>query len=100
MHELFTLINFAPLGDFLILWNQYMAKQSKFTDEQINSILADLVAVLEKHRADVPLALVVLGNMTTHLLSSLNEPKQQAMAQAFCDALMRSLKSPTSHKMN
>ncbi|VEJ09027.1 YejL family protein [Actinobacillus delphinicola] len=69
-----------------------MAKQSKFKDSQVNAILGDMVAVLEKHQAPVDLSLVVLGNMTTYLLNnSVGKQQRKALAKAFSDALMQSV---------
>lgn len=70
-----------------------MATNSKFQDKQVDAILSDMIAVLEKHQAPVDLFLVVLGNMVTNLLtSSVGKNQQQALAQAFSDALMNSVK--------
>lgn len=70
-----------------------MATNSKFQDKQVDAILNDMIAVLEKHQAPVDLSLVVLGNMVTNLLtSSVGKNQQQALAQAFSDALMNSVK--------
>ncbi|WP_273391008.1 YejL family protein [Actinobacillus porcinus] len=70
-----------------------MATNSKFQDKQVDAILNDMIAVLEKHQAPVDLSLVVLGNMVTNLLtSSVGKAQQQALAKAFSDALMNSVK--------
>ena len=39
-----------------------MAIQSKYQDKQIDVILNDMIAVLEKHQAPLDLSLIVLGN--------------------------------------
>ncbi|CDG00485.1 Hypothetical UPF0352 protein PM1884 [Avibacterium paragallinarum JF4211] len=39
-----------------------MAKQSKFQDKQVDTLLNELIAVFEKHQTPVDLSLVVLGN--------------------------------------
>lgn len=70
-----------------------MATNSKFQDKQVDTILNDMIAVLEKHQAPVDLSLVVLGNMVTNLLtSSVGKGQQQALAKAFSDALINSVK--------
>jgi len=70
-----------------------MAKNSKYPDKQVDAVLHDMIAVLEKHQAPVELSLIVLGNMVTNLLTSSVETHQQvALAQAFSDALMNSVK--------
>ena len=71
-----------------------MAIQSKYQDKQIDAILNDMIAVLEKHQAPLDLSLIVLGNMTTNLLTgSVGKQQQQALAQAFADALLNSIKT-------
>ncbi|WP_032109212.1 YejL family protein [Necropsobacter massiliensis] len=71
-----------------------MAKQSKYQDKQVDAILQDMIGVLEKHQAPVELSLVVLGNMVTNLLrSSVGTQQRTALAQAFSEALLNSVKS-------
>ena len=71
-----------------------MAIQSKYQDKQIDAILNDMVAVLEKHQAPLDLSLIVLGNMTTNLLTgSVGKQQQQVLVQAFSDALLNSIKT-------
>ncbi|ACA32656.1 YejL family protein [Histophilus somni] len=71
-----------------------MAKISKFQDKQVEAILNDMIAVLEKHQAPVDLSLVVLGNMVTHLLnSSVGSQQRIVLAKVFSDALMNSVKN-------
>ncbi|MDG6895930.1 YejL family protein [Volucribacter amazonae] len=69
-----------------------MAKTSKYTDQQINNILAEMIAVLEKHQASVDLSLILLGNMTSNLLiNNVGEQQRIALAQAFAKALLNSV---------
>ena len=69
-----------------------MAIQSKYQDKQIDAILNDMITVLEKHQAPLDLSLIVLGNMTTNLLSgSLGKQQQKVLAQAFSEALLNSI---------
>ena len=71
-----------------------MAIQSKYQDKQIDAILNDMIAVLEKHQAPLDLSLIVLGNMTTNLLTgSVGKQQQPVLAQAFADALLNSIKT-------
>lgn len=70
-----------------------MAKHSKYTNQQVDAILNDMIAVIEKHQAPVDLSLIVLGNMVTNLLmSSVGANQREALANAFSDALLNSLK--------
>lgn len=69
-----------------------MAIQSKYQDKQIDAILNDMIAVLEKHQAPLDLSLIVLGNMTTNLLTgNLGKQQQKLLAQAFSEALLNSI---------
>ena len=69
-----------------------MAIESKYQDKQIDAILNDMIAVLEKHQAPLDLSLIVLGNMTTNLLTgSLGKQQQKVLAQAFSEALLNSI---------
>ena len=69
-----------------------MAIQSKYQDKQIDAILKDMIAVLEKHQAPLDLSLIVLGNMTTNLLTgNLGKQQQKVLAQAFSEALLNSI---------
>lgn len=70
-----------------------MAIHSKYSDQQIDNILNEMITVLEKHQANTELSLIVLGNMTTNLLvNTVGKNQQLALAQAFSDALINSVK--------
>ncbi|WP_101775214.1 YejL family protein [Pasteurella oralis] len=74
-----------------------MAKNSKYQDKQVDAILNDMIAVLEKHQAPVDLSLVVLGNMVTNLLvSSVGTNQRTALAKAFSNALLHSISDKKS----
>ncbi|MDO4697631.1 MAG: DUF1414 domain-containing protein [Pasteurellaceae bacterium] len=70
-----------------------MATQSKYQNQQIETLLHELISALEKHKAPVDLSLMALGNVVTHILANnvQNPAQQQRLADAFCDALKRSL---------
>ncbi|EIJ67250.1 MULTISPECIES: YejL family protein [Pasteurellaceae] len=71
-----------------------MATHSKYQDKQVDAILNDMIQVLEKHKAPVDLSLIVLGHMVTNLLtSSVGTNQRTALAQAFSDALLNSVKT-------
>ncbi|HDR1919687.1 TPA: YejL family protein [Pasteurella multocida] len=74
-----------------------MAKNSKYQDKQVDAILNDMIAVLEKHQAPVDLSLIVLGNMVTNLLvSSVGTNQRIALANAFSEALLNSVNKQKS----
>lgn len=42
-----------------------MAQSSRYSDEQVEKLLSELVSVMEKNRTPTDLSLMVLGNMVT-----------------------------------
>ncbi|MDU8924582.1 YejL family protein [Pasteurellaceae bacterium LIM206] len=71
-----------------------MAINSKYQDKQVDAILNEMIAVLERHKAPVDLSLIVLGNMVTNLLtSSVGSNQRTALAQVFSETLLNSVKS-------
>ncbi|KLN97223.1 YejL family protein [Moellerella wisconsensis] len=75
-----------------------MPQSSRYTDEQVEKLLAELVSVLEKNRTPVDLSLMVLGNMVTNLLNTSVAPAQRSMiAESFAHALLSSVKEDQSH---
>ena len=59
-----------------------MPQISRYSDEQVEQLLAELLNVLEKHKAPTDLSLMVLGNMVTNLINTSIAP-----AQLFCPRL-------------
>lgn len=75
-----------------------MPQSSRYSDEQVEQLLSDLVNLLEKHRAPTDLALMVLGNMVTNLLNTSVAPAQrQLLARSFAEALQSSVKADNTH---
>ncbi|MFP1722449.1 YejL family protein [Lonsdalea quercina] len=75
-----------------------MPQSSRYSDEQVEQLLSDLVNILEKHRAPTDLALMVLGNMVTNLLNTSVAPAQrQILARSFAEALQSSVKADNTH---
>ncbi|OOF67710.1 YejL family protein [Rodentibacter caecimuris] len=71
-----------------------MAQSSKYSDTQVNAIINDIIAVLEQHKTSVDLSLIALGNMVSNLLlSSVPASQRQAVAQAFANSLLNSVKN-------
>lgn len=69
-----------------------MAIISKYTTEQIEQMLKEVVSVLDQHKAPTDLALMVLGNATTALLNSRVAPSQrESLAKSFSQALVNSV---------
>ncbi len=54
-----------------------MPQISRYSDEQVEQLLAELLNVLEKHKAPTDLSLMVLGNMVTNLINTSIAPAQR-----------------------
>lgn len=75
-----------------------MPQSSRYSDELVEQVLAELVSVLEKHRAPTDLSLMVLGNMVTNLINTDVAPGQrQALARSFAQALQASIITHNAH---
>ncbi|MBM7343868.1 YejL family protein [Pantoea coffeiphila] len=75
-----------------------MAQSSRYTNERVEKILAELVQVLEKNQTPTDLSLMVLGNMVTNLLNTSVAPAQrQTMARSFAEALQASVREDKAH---
>ncbi|MGR5132295.1 YejL family protein [Vibrio alfacsensis] len=71
---------------------------SKYTDEQVEKILAEVGAVLEKHAASPELTLMIAGNIATNVLNQQVAASQRKLiAEKFAQALMSSLEVPKTH---
>lgn len=71
-----------------------MAIQSKYSNTQVESLITEMLALLNKHEAPTDLSLMVLGNCVSHLLET-KVPAQQrdAVAEQFAKVLTQSVKS-------
>ncbi|MBD1559277.1 YejL family protein [Vibrio sp. S9_S30] len=65
---------------------------SKYSDEQVESILAEIAAVLDKNGANTELSLMIAGNIATNVLNQ-NVPASQrkVIAEKFAQALISSV---------
>lgn len=80
---------YSKVKHFLI-----MAIQSKYSNTQVESLIAEILAVLEKHKAPTDLSLMALGNCVTNLLErKVPSESRQAVAEQFAKALAQSVKS-------
>lgn len=69
-----------------------MAINSKYQDKQVELLLNDIIAVLEKHQAPTDLSLIVLGNMVSNLLvNNVGSQQRILLAQAFSDSLLKAV---------
>ena len=70
-----------------------MAIQSKYTNTQVDALIAELLATLAKHKAPTDLSLMVLGNCVTHLLEKkVPAESRTQVAEQFAKALTQSIK--------
>ncbi|ARJ43022.1 hypothetical protein B1H58_13955 [Pantoea alhagi] len=75
-----------------------MPQSSRYSDERVEQILAQLVQVLESNQAPTDLSLMVLGNMVTNLINTSVAPAQRrALARSFADALQASVREDKAH---
>ena len=75
-----------------------MAQSSRYSDEQVEKLLSELVSVMEKNRTPTDLSLMVLGNMVTHLINTSVAPAQRkVLARSFAEALQASISEDKSH---
>ncbi|EOB3581396.1 YejL family protein [Vibrio vulnificus] len=71
---------------------------SKYTDEQVESILTEIGAVLDKHCATPELSLMIAGNIATNVLNQQVAASQRKLiAEKFAQALISSLQEPKTH---
>lgn len=69
-----------------------MAIVSKYSNEQVETLLHELLLVLEKHKTPTDLALMTLGNAATVLINSKMAPgARAAVAEQFGQALKASI---------
>ncbi|MDF0535478.1 YejL family protein [Shewanella yunxiaonensis] len=70
-----------------------MPIQSKYSNAEVETLIAELLAVLEKHQAPTDLSLMALGNAVSHLLSTqVSKESRQPLAEQFAKALTQSLR--------
>ena len=71
---------------------------SKYSDDQVEQILAEVAAVLEKHGATPELTLMIAGNVATNVINQkVAASQRKVIAEKFAQALISSLDEPTAH---
>ncbi|MEP7705841.1 DUF1414 domain-containing protein [Paraglaciecola sp. 25GB23A] len=69
-----------------------MPQQSKYSDNQFETIMHDIIVVLEKHKVNRDLSLMVLGNVLTTIFQQQVPDNQRAkMAEQFTQVLLKSI---------
>ncbi|MGB9097543.1 YejL family protein [Erwinia sp.] len=75
-----------------------MPQSSRYSDDRVEKLLAELANVLEKDKAPTDLSLMVLGNMVTNLLNTSVAPAQRhSLARSFAEALQASVRDDKAH---
>ncbi|MGE9552756.1 YejL family protein [Erwinia amylovora] len=75
-----------------------MPQSSRYSDERVEKLLADMVNILEKDKAPTDLSLMVLGNMVTNLINTSVAPAQRrSLARSFAEALQASVHEDKAH---
>ncbi|MDG3088619.1 YejL family protein [Vibrio hannami] len=65
---------------------------SKYSDDQIELILTEIAAVLDKHGANSELSLMIAGNIATNVLNSkVPAGQRKTIAEKFAQALLSSV---------
>ena len=75
-----------------------MPQSSRYSDERVEKLLAEMAQILEKDQAPTDLSLMVLGNMVTNLINSSVAPAQRrTLARSFAEALQASVREDNAH---
>ncbi|GEA51653.1 MULTISPECIES: YejL family protein [Vibrio] len=65
---------------------------SKYSDEKVETMLAEIATVLEKHQSTPELSLMLVGNIATNVLNqNVAKGQRKAIAKTFSDALIASV---------
>ncbi|MFC3095542.1 DUF1414 domain-containing protein [Alteromonas sediminis] len=69
-----------------------MPQKSKYTNDDVERIMNEILVVLESNKANKDLSLMVLGNVVSHVFNQHVAPAQRAeLAQAFSAILQKTL---------
>ncbi|MFV9997434.1 MAG: DUF1414 domain-containing protein [Arsenophonus endosymbiont of Dermacentor nuttalli] len=75
-----------------------MPQSSRYSDEQVENLLLELVKVLEKYKALTDLSLMVLGNMVTNLINTtVTLTQRKTITESFAYALLSSVNEEKIH---
>ena len=75
-----------------------MPQSSRYSDEQVENLLLELVKVLEKYKALTDLSLMVLGNMVTNLINTtVTLTQRKTITESFAHALLSSVNEEKIH---
>jgi len=67
---------------------------SKYSNDEINNLVNEIISVIQTNKAPVDLALIALGNTVSNVIDDNVAQKQKlAIAKSFSDALLASMKN-------
>lgn len=70
-----------------------MPQTSKYSDQQFEAVMNDVIVSLEKHKTDRDLSLMVLGNIITQIFQhQFSDESRGKSVEAFTDVLKKSVK--------
>lgn len=80
----------API--FVNKVNHNMPVTSKYSNKEVETILTQIIEVLEKNKASSELSLMLVGNIATNIINA-DIPKSQrkVVAEKFAQALLSSI---------
>lgn len=69
-----------------------MPQQSKYSDQQFETLMHDIVFALEKNNATRDLSLMALGNVITNIFQNqVQQDQRLKMAEQFTQVLLKSI---------
>ena len=69
-----------------------MPQQSKYSDQQFEALMNEIITVLEVNQAGRDLSLMVLGNIITNILEhQVKDSDRKQMAEKFAHVLIKSV---------
>ncbi|MDU0114778.1 DUF1414 domain-containing protein [Psychrosphaera aquimarina] len=67
---------------------------SKYSNDEINNLVEEIISVIQANKAPVDLALIALGNTVSNVIDdNVSEKQKMAIAKSFSDALLASMAS-------
>jgi len=89
---------YGKIPPFQYVLVKVMPQSSRYSDERVEQLLAEMAQILHKDKAPTDLSLMVLGNMVTNLINSDVAPAQRrSLARSFADALQASVRDDNAH---
>jgi uncharacterized protein len=68
---------------------------SKYSNDEINNLVEQLLDVIDNNKVSVDLALIALGNTVSNVIDSNVKPEvKKQIANSFAEALLNSLSAP------